>query len=526
MMAWFLIFASFSAVYSYSPLNYTEIMSRLLHLNATCPFLRLSSSQTDFNLPSPEDCHECLTPILTISNSNGSVPQIYFSGCLHGNERLGPVVLAELAEFLCSNYDTNSWIKRLVDTRLIIMTPMTNAQGYYRNQREESVGGRLYDTNRDFAYMIKGECFKTITAKTVEKIFEKYLIRTSITFHGGDASISYPWGAPDHKKDEKSTEAPDHAAADSIAKAILEFSQADLGVGPMTDKVYDVTGGMEDWAYAGGWENSVNPEKPITNCSEFSNSNPEGLKQLMFLVEADNDKSPDTERYGHKSQVLSSEQGGLIPQFIRMSLGLIDLAKPYILADIVTIENGIRVDWTVWGCITVDYTQVFYGKYTETLYEEIIKDSSKSISLLKKTKNRGGKCRWGGMTEFSEEIITEEDVIVVISAKVDSNWLKQNKPDPNVPPQSHIVNSRTKQHYKVSNKNYSIDESSFFFSSALKSDLNSTGPADKDKKFEGSFQWNALYLVILIIGIISGLLYIAAKKYFYQPLSQQEEIEL
>eukprot|EP00358_Blepharisma_japonicum_P003070 CAMPEP_0202952768 /NCGR_PEP_ID=MMETSP1395-20130829/40852_1 /ASSEMBLY_ACC=CAM_ASM_000871 /TAXON_ID=5961 /ORGANISM="Blepharisma japonicum, Strain Stock R1072" /LENGTH=127 /DNA_ID=CAMNT_0049664081 /DNA_START=264 /DNA_END=647 /DNA_ORIENTATION=- len=127
------------------------------------------------------------------------------------------------------------------------MTPMTNAQGYYHNRREESVEGKLYDTNRDFAYMIQGECFKTITAKTVEKIFEKYLIRTSITFHGGDASISYPWGAPDHKtKDGRSTEAPDHAAADSIAKAILGFSQASLGVGSMTDLVYDVTGGMED----------------------------------------------------------------------------------------------------------------------------------------------------------------------------------------------------------------------------------------------------------------------------------------
>mmetsp|Transcript_4938 Transcript_4938/g.4842 ORF Transcript_4938/g.4842 Transcript_4938/m.4842 type:complete len:142 (-) Transcript_4938:342-767(-) len=141
----------------------------------------------------------------------------------------------------------------------------------------------------------------------------------------------------------------------------------------------------------------------------------------MFLVEADYDKSPIKEYYGDKKQVLSSEKGGLIPQFIRMSLGLIDLAKPYILADIKTIENGIRVDWTVWGCITVDYTQVFYEKYNETLYEEITKDPSKSINLIKNTKQRSGNCRWGDMTEFSEEIITGENVIVVISAKVDSN---------------------------------------------------------------------------------------------------------
>jgi hypothetical protein len=29
-------------------------------------------------------------------------------------------------------------------------------------------------------------------------------------------------------------------------------------LGTMTDTVYDVAGGLEDWAYAAGWENEVN----------------------------------------------------------------------------------------------------------------------------------------------------------------------------------------------------------------------------------------------------------------------------
>lgn len=38
-------------------------------------------------------------------------------------------------------------------------------------------------------------------------------------------------------------------------------------VGPMTDTVYDVSGGLEDWAYAAGWENGVNSSKPVVYCN-------------------------------------------------------------------------------------------------------------------------------------------------------------------------------------------------------------------------------------------------------------------
>ena len=34
----------------------------------------------------------------------------------------------------------------------------------------------------------------------------------------------------------------------------------------MTDIVYAVDGGMEDYAYGAGWENEINPNKPIIRC--------------------------------------------------------------------------------------------------------------------------------------------------------------------------------------------------------------------------------------------------------------------
>lgn len=123
---------------------------------------------------------------------------------------------------------------------------MTNAQGYYNNAREERMDDKSVDPNRDFGYMTNGKCLETVTAKTIASIFEDHLIRTSITFHGGASSISYPWGAPNHMKKRKSTEAPDKSAAHAVGKAVLDFSKADLTIGPMTDEVYEVIGGLED----------------------------------------------------------------------------------------------------------------------------------------------------------------------------------------------------------------------------------------------------------------------------------------
>ena len=36
---------------------------------------------------------------------------------------------------LLDNYEKDSWIRYLVDNRVIVMTPMTNSYGYYYNER-------------------------------------------------------------------------------------------------------------------------------------------------------------------------------------------------------------------------------------------------------------------------------------------------------------------------------------------------------------------------------------------------------
>ena len=77
-------------------------------------------------------------------------PEVFFSGNLHGDEDVGPMALIYMAEFLLKNRGPNGnpWVTRLVDTRRIVMVPMTNALGYDQLVREEN----NVDPNRDFPY--------------------------------------------------------------------------------------------------------------------------------------------------------------------------------------------------------------------------------------------------------------------------------------------------------------------------------------------------------------------------------------
>ena len=81
---------------------------------------------------------------------------------------------------------------------------MTNAYGYYHKKREERVhieSGKKnvdVDPNRDFPYFNNIQnifnCMRTLSARTINEIFNEFIISGSITFHGGDNVLGYPWG--------------------------------------------------------------------------------------------------------------------------------------------------------------------------------------------------------------------------------------------------------------------------------------------------------------------------------------------
>ena len=142
-----------------------------------------------------------------------------------------------------------------------------------------------FDPNRDFPYNNKPHgCLNTVAGRTIYKLMTQNLFVSAITFHGGINVIGYPWGSNNHLLERKSwnsyvaNEAPDHVALHNLGSAMLDAAGGDIQslaanltikkyiLGDMTSTVYPVGGGMEDWGYGAGWDNSRGSDAGFDKC--------------------------------------------------------------------------------------------------------------------------------------------------------------------------------------------------------------------------------------------------------------------
>ena len=237
----------------------------------------------------------CQLDIVTLSDfSSPSTDkvQVYISGTLHGDERIGPQVAYYLIEYLLTTFGNEKETQQLLKTREIIVTPMTNAVGYYHNEREERLNKQhseytsnkarvkpieadSMDINRDFPYNVRSDqdCLNTIAGRVIHQIFTQNLIVSAITFHGGTNVIGYPWGSFNRVSKTGadsyvSKESPDLVALDRIAQLLKSQSGEVITstnppidpyiFGDISSTIYPVNGGLEDWAYGAGWDYFTN----------------------------------------------------------------------------------------------------------------------------------------------------------------------------------------------------------------------------------------------------------------------------
>lgn len=414
-----------------------EIYSTLVDLSLLYPkFLTLTSSQALFDLPTaggPSDCPNekgdgCKNWIITIedklahpkgSGSFRGLPEVFISGALHGDERIGPTSTVETAKLLLLAADCEAkqyfanvtleastcarklemmgiwseerkWLARLVSTRRIVMVPATNALGYYQNERTENG----LDPNRDFPFENgHSNCMLTITARTVNELFISHIFQQSLTFHAGTELILYEWGNPLYGTQPS----PDDIAQSQIARAYSDYAgrfgnTPTYQYGKINDLLYAVNGGMEDWAYAASWDSSlVKPCTPSTyggykkTKTVYSSS---VLRSFNMLVETSSEKSPNTASLGTDNSILNPEsvENGHVPRNIRIALLMIETVEPYarflsvgdvtLPHDIVPTVNSlcipnyhfdfkrkssISVRWTVGGAFEINKTFLVYG---------------------------------------------------------------------------------------------------------------------------------------------------------------------
>jgi hypothetical protein len=261
-------------------LDYDTIHETLLELELQYPDLIdvYYAQDAPFNLPSPGSCGstECKQIYVRVTDETTlpdmDRPELFLSGALHGNERVGPTTTVEFLRFLLKHYTksrkkitttfqetttmTEDWLTRLVSRRSLWIMPSPNAYGYYHDEREENG----IDPNRDFPYNHKDahNCMKTIAARSINDLWVTHAFQVAITYHAGQESISSTWGGYNHP-------APNDIPPDDVCQMSLiqqmsiygdtfESSNKRYNYGRLNDNVYPVNGGMEDWAYGGSWE--------------------------------------------------------------------------------------------------------------------------------------------------------------------------------------------------------------------------------------------------------------------------------
>lgn len=247
----------------YAYRSYSEMVDKMIELNETYPeYVDLYTAQERYALPisTKLQCEyhgkntPCLHYILRLTNESQlspETPQVFFSGALHGDERIGPNAVMELAilltEATTEAEHPDAWLRHLLNSRAIYLMPMTNAQGYAQNQREELD----VDTNRDYNYMKSPECMETMTSRAVNELWRDQIFQLAVTFHAGMRAISYEWGSPNHHHVGRPSISPDHLGQVELTSVMAQYSgafESDYQLyptGTMNELVYPVTGGME-----------------------------------------------------------------------------------------------------------------------------------------------------------------------------------------------------------------------------------------------------------------------------------------
>ncbi|CEL94616.1 unnamed protein product [Vitrella brassicaformis CCMP3155] len=518
----------------YTKLTYTEITEAFEGLAEKYPKLvKLESAEErygKYNVKTSQwkcDDLPCDIMIVRLGNNEtltAKTPEVYVSGALHGNERLGPPVCTYLAEFLCERYGKNDKVTWLMDNRVLWMTPMTNPIGVANDQREEN----NIDPNRDFPYRAPPDaCMATMTARAVNELYREHLFRLGITFHGGQRVMAYEWGSFDHLERDpsapsgySSTEPPDEQTQVAIGKAMQAAAGREKNgdfwypLGAMTDLVYAVDGGMEDWSYAASWKPSGDP---ITVCDPSANGgydkertkyNEHMVRCLLFLFEMDKSKHPEESTYGNRAEVVkASATDGHIARNMRSVLKLMELVDPYVVftqlppkevqpndpASIALLPIGcVKATSLRLRMVKAPCHELTEGAFMGEGSDVIDLSSTGGTSNAQRSGEQGSTGGTGGAADEAalwQLAATEEETdcrglgvweeegdkgevvfeftlpqqlqagqyCAAVLAEFDQGWAKQEEPDPPLKPQAHISQARLYDNYTAENAGIIIE---------------------------------------------------------------------
>mmetsp|Transcript_4573 Transcript_4573/g.8325 ORF Transcript_4573/g.8325 Transcript_4573/m.8325 type:complete len:544 (-) Transcript_4573:1669-3300(-) len=204
--------------------------------------------------------------VLEISNRPGELeakPYVKFVANMHGNEPTGRQILLQWAEWMCSAYQTDPAVTRMVDGFHVMLLPSMNPDGFDRHSRLNSEN---QDLNRNFPDPIqkmgwKGwandlpptgkECAETLA---VMQWTTAHRFTASVSMHEGAVVANYPWDGSLDKRTHYSA-CPDDKVFRHLALLYASYNPGMRASRSFSNGVtngaqwYPLWGGMQDWNY-------------------------------------------------------------------------------------------------------------------------------------------------------------------------------------------------------------------------------------------------------------------------------------
>jgi hypothetical protein len=135
-------------------------------------------------------------------NETQNEPKFFYSSSMHGDELTGAIMLLRLAEYLLSNYDSDSRIARIVNGIELYLCPLANPDGTYHVSNSSVSGAtrsnaNYIDLNRNYPSPKRGNHpdgnnWQSETLAFIEYAKSKEF-DLNINMHGGAEVCNYPF---------------------------------------------------------------------------------------------------------------------------------------------------------------------------------------------------------------------------------------------------------------------------------------------------------------------------------------------
>jgi len=124
-------------------------------------------------------------------------PEVFYTSTMHGDELAGFVLMLRLADYLLSNYATDTQVQHLVNNLQIFINPLSNPDGTYRtgntivNPIRANANGR--DLNRNFPDPLEPGTVQEKENVDMIAFMRSRRFILSANFHSGAEVLNYPW---------------------------------------------------------------------------------------------------------------------------------------------------------------------------------------------------------------------------------------------------------------------------------------------------------------------------------------------